>query len=384
MFTSEQTANAPLLWARYSLSLRCLCQGIFATNWSCNSFVHDVDSQSCRGNQHLNIFLFPGSRRKHLVEARLRCNPEMQADSKARQRERASRAHASSPQTTVFDEQRGVKECDARLQTHTQTPVVQSASNALFAGTTTWMLFINLTVYSGWQAHLEFPCQFDLLCNSPCLGIVTVRCNFKGTLWAPPGIRGRNCAVSWLRPHHFPKLQTIWTPSQSRLKWGRLRTSGGGCWGVWARVGGGGGGQGPTELCLFWVNGLTWIGSGGSGLEPVCLEKFDGRDKEKKRCHFQGGRHGGAVQTHLWSNKEGLFPKKLQCQSKSGLWLTVFDFLPLMDLFVLISSDRADDDESTTWHDAQYVKLSWHSDAGLHPLQFSLWELVLSIRCASV
>lgn len=50
-----------------------------------------------------------------------------------------------------------------------------------------------------------------------------------------------------------------------------------------------GGTQGPTELCLFWVNGLTWIGSGGSVLKPVCLEKPMQEIKRKEGVFSEGG-----------------------------------------------------------------------------------------------
>lgn len=72
--------------------------------------------------------------------------------------------------------------------------------------------------------------------------------------------------------------------------------------------------QGPTELCLFWVNGLTLIEKGGSRLERVCLEKLMAEIKKRNGVIFKEETRRCCVQ--LQRNKEGLFPTIISARAK--------------------------------------------------------------------
>lgn len=59
---------------------------------------------------------------------------------------------------------------------------------------------------------------------------------------------------------------------------------------------------------MFWVNGLTWMGSGGSGLEPVCLEKSMREIKKRNGVIFKGQCCGVLIHGYN-ETKKGYFQK---------------------------------------------------------------------------
>lgn len=213
------------------------------------------------------------------------------------ERKSASCALVSSSGTTVFDEEG--EDSLTYCSRHTQTSSAQRASDALFAGTTKRMFFINSTVYSGWKTRLEslWPLSHWLAttltkkfiaghdqqvlehrvhhswlrkglhsCSiknirgyqwcgwsasgTPCLAIISVLLMFSSweTLCVSPGIEGRNCSVFLQCPPSSLNCKPY--GFSSHPGW-----TGGGCGrleedaGVWGEEGRRA--QGPTELCLF-------------------------------------------------------------------------------------------------------------------------------------
>lgn len=67
-------------------------------------------------------------------------------------------------------------------------------------------------------------------------------------------------------------------------------------------------------LCLFKVNGLTWIGDNGNGLKPVCLEKSMSEIKKRNGVIFKGETIKCVFR--LQRNKDGLFPTIIIARAK--------------------------------------------------------------------
>lgn len=198
--------------------------------------------------------------------------PKMLRNSNARERD--SIPCGLPPPHTVFDKEGG-QWVDSLLQAH-----IRSTKGLRHLVYRHHKIFMKVIVCTGWWALLEFSCHFDVSYLAPCLGILTAHCHCCFTVFRleNPVFSTWNWRQEKLSVSQAPKLQTIWTRSRSRLIWGcrHLEEDAMAC-----------GGEGVmTELFLFKVIGLVWVGNGGSELELICLEKS--MVEIRKGCHFQG------------------------------------------------------------------------------------------------
>ncbi len=141
-------------------------------------------------NQHLNIFLCWKWKKTSgwniaIPRCRLMAKP---ASEREWGREREHPVHVLSPRRRLSLMKRGKSVWPTAADTHTHICSICSTTDALFAGNEC-SLFTSLFIVAGRPAW--FLCHFDLSFITPCLGIVTVHCNFPSAV-----LRLRNSVCS--------------------------------------------------------------------------------------------------------------------------------------------------------------------------------------------